>query len=66
MKVNTNTILLLMAEKGLTKSELAAASGITRQQLSTIMGRGSCMPRTAGKLAAGLGVPVSQIVREDT
>lgn len=63
MKVNTTTILLLMAEKRLTKSELAAASGITRQQLSTIMGRGSCMPRTAGKLAAGLGVPVSQIAK---
>jgi DNA-binding Xre family transcriptional regulator len=65
MKLNTSTILLLMAEKGLTKSELAASSGITRQQLSTIMGRGSCMPRTAGKIAAGLGVPVNKIARED-
>lgn len=65
MKLNTTTILLIMAEKRLTKSELASASGITRQQLSTIMGRGSCMPRTAGKLASGLGVPVSRIAKEE-
>ena len=54
----------LLAEQGLTKTVLAARCGISRQSLSVILRRGSCEPRTAGKLAAGLGVPVQDIVGE--
>lgn len=64
MKLDTIKIVQLLAEQGLTKSELAIRSGVSRQQISTILGRGSCSPVTGGKLAAGLGVSVKEIMRE--
>lgn len=64
--MNVNTVVLenILAERGMTKSDLAKASGVSRQSLSTIIKRGSCEPRTAGKLAAGLGVSVQEIQKE--
>ena len=64
MKLDIMKIVQILAENGLTKSEFAARSGVSRQQISTIMGRGSCAPKTAGKLAAGLGVSVTEIMKE--
>ena len=37
---------------------------MSRQNISTIIRRGTCEPRTAGKLAAGLGVSVLEIIAE--
>lgn len=53
-----------LAEKGMSKSELAEKCGVSRQNISTILGRGTCEPKTAGKLAAGLGVTVAEIVQQ--
>lgn len=64
MKLDINKIVQILAEQGMTKSELATKSGVSRQQISTIIGRGTCSPKTAGKLAIGLGVPVGEIMRE--
>ena len=64
MKLDINKIVQILAEQGMTKSELATKSGVSRQQISTIIGRGTCSPKTAGKLARGLGVPVGEIMRE--
>lgn len=64
MTINTWYIDLMLAEKGLTQKELAARCGISRQNVSTILRRGTCEPKTAGKLAAGLGVSVADIVKE--
>lgn len=64
MKLNIATILRVMAEQGLSKTELANRSGVSRQQISTIVCRGTCSPITAGKLAVGLGVPVADIMWE--
>lgn len=65
MKLIKQKILLILAEKGLTKAALADRMGVTRQHLSTIMKRETCTPVTAGKLAKGLGVAVTEIVKED-
>lgn len=65
MRINTNKIKALQAEMEMTASELAKRSGISRQSVSTILTRGTCEPRTAGKIAKGLGVPVTEIVREE-
>lgn len=65
MKLNTSKIKIILAERDLTRAALAEASGISRQNVSTILTRGTCEPRTAGKLAKGLGVPVSEIVMEE-
>lgn len=62
MKINIRRIMQLLAEQGLTKSELSSKSGVSRQQISVILGRGTCTPITAGKLAVGLGVPVVEIM----
>lgn len=64
MTINTMRIETMLAERGLTKAALAANCGISRQNISTIIRRGTCEPKTAGKLAAGLGVPVTDITKE--
>ena len=64
MKLDVIKILRILATQGMTKSELATRAGVSRQQISTIMGRGTCAPRTAGRLAAGLGVPIDEIMKE--
>ena len=64
MNVDRRKIEIFLAENGLSKSEFAKRCNISRQNVSTILKRGSCEPITAGKLARGLGVPVSEIVTE--
>ena len=64
MRLDVMKIVRILAEQGLTKAELAVKSGVSRQQISTIIGRGTCAPKTAGKLAAGLGVSVLEIMKE--
>ena len=64
MNLLVQRIETVMAEQGLTKKELAANCGISAQNVSTIIRRGTCEPKTAGKLAAGLGVPVAEIIKE--
>lgn len=59
MKIETK-----LAEQGLTKAAYAKKCGISRQNVSTIIRRGTCEPKTAGKLAAGLGVPVADIIEK--
>ena len=62
MKISANRIEIIMAKRGMTKAALANGCGVSRQNISTIIRRGTCEPKTAGKLAAGLGVEVSEIV----
>ena len=63
MVISTNKIETMLAEQSMSKKDLATACGMTRQLVSTVLRRGTCEPRTAGKLAAGLGVPVAEIIR---
>lgn len=54
-----------LAELGWTKKQLAAVCGISAQNISTVLRRGTCTPVTAGKLAAGLGVSVADIIAKE-
>lgn len=65
MVISATKIETRMAELGLTKKALASSCGVSRQNISALIRRGRCEPRTAGKLAAGLGVPVSAIIAEE-
>ena len=65
MKINAHKIKLILAEMEMTRSDLAAKCGISRQNISTILTRGTWELKTAGKLAKGLGVPLDEIVKED-
>lgn len=65
MRIDTIKVKLILAEQEMTRTELAERCGISRQNVSTILTRGTCEPKTAGKLAKGLGIPVAEIVKED-
>lgn len=64
MKISVARIETILAERGMTKAALADRCGISRQSVSTLIRRGTCEPRTAGKLASGLGVEVREIIEE--
>lgn len=65
MTINTQRIEAMIAERGLTKKALAESCGISAQNVSTIIRRGTAEPKTVGKLAAGLGVPVADIIKKE-
>ena len=64
MNISSTRIETMLAERGLTKVEYAEACGIRPQNVSIVLKRGTCEPKTAGKLAAGLGVHVAEIIKE--
>ena len=52
MKISRQQLELAQAQAGMSAAQLSEASGISRQQISTIKGRGTCTPhhrRQAGK-----------------
>lgn len=62
--IRTQYIETLMAEQGLTKKALAERSGISAQNVSTVIRRGTAEPKTVGKLAVGLGISVAEIIQQ--
>lgn len=65
MKIDSFKIKLLLAEQGITQAVLAERCGISRQNVSAMLGRGSCSIATVGKLAKGLGVEIQEIIKEE-
>lgn len=65
MKLNIKNINLLLAKQIIGQKELAERCGMLPQNIHTILFRGSCQPRTAGKIAKALGVDVAEIVKEE-
>ena len=64
MKINAQRLEVILAKRNMTMAALAEASGISRQNISTIKNRGTCKPCTVGKLAAGLNVSIEEITGE--
>ena len=62
MNINAIKIETLLAERGMPKKDLAGECGLPRPNLSTIVRRGTRVPLSARKLAAGLGVDVADIL----
>lgn len=62
MKISKQKIFAAQAQLGITMKQLAELSGISRQNISTVVHRGSCRPETAGKIARALGVDVTEIM----
>lgn len=65
MKIKSQYIDTLLAERGLSRRAFSVICGISAQNISTIIRRGSCNPATAAKLAKGLHVSVADIAKED-
>lgn len=65
MYINKKHFELALAKAGITQSQLAERSGISRQNISTIKLRGTCTPYTAAKLALGLGVDLEYLTEDE-
>lgn len=63
MNIETKQVQIYLAEKNMSQADLAARCGISRQTLNAVIRRGTCNAKIAGKLALGLGVPVSEIIK---
>lgn len=64
MNIDAIKIEILLGERNMTKTDLAARCGVSRQNISTIVRRGTCAPKTAVKLANGLGGSVADIIEK--
>ncbi len=64
MKLKVN-LEIMAARKGMKLDQLADKAGMCRQNLSTIKQRGTCTALTACKIAAALGVDVTEIIEEE-
>lgn len=65
LRLNKTAIAKRMAEKQLNGVKLAELFGVTKQQVSAMLIRGTCKPATAVKIANALGVSLEEIVREE-
>lgn len=64
MKLKEN-LEIMAARRGLRLGQLADKAGLSRQNFSTIKGRGTCSALTAVKIAAALGVDVTEIIEQE-
>lgn len=65
MRIDSVRIKLLMAEQGINQNTLAEKCGISRQNISLTLSRGTCHPVKAAKLANALGASVREIIKEE-
>jgi DNA-binding Xre family transcriptional regulator len=64
MEIDALKVKILLAEQKKTQVKLADECEVTRQILSRVLRKGRCNPITAGKIASGLGVSVTDILKE--
>ena len=64
MNISALRIETRLAELGITKAAPAERCGVSRQNISTIVRRGTCEPKTAGRLAKGLELELMDIIEE--
>ena len=64
VELNIPAIKKQLAVQQMTAITLAERSGISRQNISTMLRRGTCSAINAGRLASALGVDVETIWKE--
>lgn len=64
MRIDRIKLITEMARSEIKLYELAEKTGITRATITAIKSGKSCREETAVKLAAGLGVPLSNLLPE--
>ena len=66
MKLNSQKLQFIMAEKCIEIRELSKKAGITESTISKIKnGRQNAKPVTIGKLAKGLGVSLTELIETE-
>lgn len=66
MRISKQKIEVLMVKQGLTLTELAKRSGVSRQNLATIRTRETCQTGTAARLCVGLGCSIDDIIPSES
>lgn len=66
MRIDRIKLTVLLTKKDMTVKELAEKVGLSRATVTAVKRGKSCTLVTAGKLAAGLGVDVSEIIERET
>lgn len=64
MKINAMAIEVYMAKQQLSLKSVAERAGMTAQGIYNALQAGRATPPTVGKIAAGLGVPVEDILAD--
>lgn len=64
MKIDEKKYRLVLAERQLSTAALARKCSISRTWLYSVLKSDSILPKTAGKIANGLGVPVTEIIQD--
>ena len=62
MKLSRDKIELQRAKKCMTMANMAQAYGVSRQRMTTILNQREATPVCAGRIAAALGVDVTEIL----
>lgn len=64
MKVDKRKLDIAMARAQLNRGDLAKKAGMPVQTLCNVMQRKNCRPATIGRIAAALGVDVTEIIED--
>lgn len=65
MTVSKEKVNVILARKQLTAVAFCESAGMSRNRFYTILNSKSVAPRTAGRIAAALGVDVTEIIETD-
>lgn len=65
MELSRNKINIAMARKQMTVQKLAEAYGVSRARINVILNQRRVSTVSAGKLAAALGVDVTEIIETE-
>ena len=62
MTLDREKVNLILAERKMTVTDLCETAGISRNRFYTVMNSKKISPKTAGRFAEILGVPVTEII----
>ena len=62
MTLDRDKVNLILAERKMNVTDLCETAGISRNRFYTVMNSKKITPKTAGRFAEILGVPVTEII----
>lgn len=65
MSINVFVINCAMVDQVMSQRKLAELSGVSTQSICNTLGRGTCRPEVAGKIAKALGLKPEQILARE-
>lgn len=65
MKIDNAKFEIALARSGLTIGQAAERAGVSRQRFSMILNQKRVTPQSAGKIARGVGVDVTEIIEAE-